>query len=49
MLRYATGYIFTYAAVEQVYYFLADRRMTVQVLIRPVGLRRITAGSSVAA
>lgn len=48
MLRYTTGYTFTYAAVEQVCYFLADTRVTVQVLIRPVGLSRRTVGSSAA-
>lgn len=48
MLRYTTGYTFTYTAVEQVCYFLADIRVTVQVLIRPVGLSRITLGSSAA-
>lgn len=48
MLRYTAGYTFTYAAVEQVCYFLADIRVTVQVLIRPVGLSGITLGSSAA-
>lgn len=47
-LKYTTGSSFTYAAVEQVSYLLADRRVTVQVLIRPVGLSRIMVGSSAA-
>lgn len=48
MLRYTTGSTFTCATVEQVRYLLADRRVTVQVLIRPVGLSRVMVGSSAA-
>lgn len=46
MLRYATGCTCTYTAVEQVCYVFEEIGVTVQVLIRPVGLGRITLGSS---